>query len=469
MPIPYRLLPIYLVLFALPPLIVGCGREDPPAPPPTKPRSAPSANSSDLLQQARRNSARGAHREAAQLFEQILQRDPGHISAYAGLAHASLKLGLIPQAVTACTLGIARDSTALELYNILAAAYSGDGRYGLAIQTLERVLVQQPDFALAHVNLGGMHFKLGQFEQAELHLRTARALVPRDPIVRRRLGELLLKTDRPDSALAELAVSLAADPRSETLHYLVGLAHDALNQHSDALAAYSRSSELDPSFVEAHYLTAAAARRLGRIGLADSSLQAYKRLRQLAAADQVLGKTLVKLRASILDSPEDPLHHFNLARFFADHGYTHEALNRFARVLALNPQDYRAHNHMGSILLKSKNPDAALPFFAQALELEPNFKPALINAGNTSMLLEHHAQAVDYYAKAVELDPQLALVWHHLAQAHLALDQHQPAEQALRSGLQVARGNAQLTLAMEKLRARIAEPTSKRDGSPSSR
>ncbi|HIG54159.1 MAG TPA: tetratricopeptide repeat protein [Candidatus Latescibacteria bacterium] len=469
MPIPYRLLFPIRTFFALLPLILGCSTEAPPVPIATKPHPIPLASDNGLLEQARRQSSRGAYRQAAQLFEQLLQRNPVSISAHAGLAHASLKLGLIPQAINICTLGIAQDSTALELFNILAAVYSSDGRYGLAIQTLERALAQQPNFALAHLNIGGMHFKLGQFEQAEPHLRTARALAPRDPVVRRRLGELFLKTDRPDSALAELAVALITYPQSETLHYLVGLAYDVLNQESDALAAYIRSGNLDPSFAEVHYLTATMARRQGRPGLADSSLKAYKGLRQIAVANQVLGKQLVKLRNSILDSPEDPLHHFNLARFFADQGYHREALNRFGRVLVLNPKDYRALNHMGSILLKGKNPQAALPFFLRALNLEPDFKPALINTGNTNMLLEHYSKAGGYYAKAVELDPQLTLVWHHLAQAHLALDQHKLAQQALLSGLQTAPKNTQLSLAMKKLLAQSKEVTNKRGDSPSSR
>jgi tetratricopeptide (TPR) repeat protein len=73
----------------------------------------------------------------------------------------------------AASTGLARDSTALSLHNTLAAAYAGEGRYALAIQTLVRALRQRPEFALGHANLGGMYFKLGQYQQAEPHLRQA--------------------------------------------------------------------------------------------------------------------------------------------------------------------------------------------------------------------------------------------------------------------------------------------------------
>jgi tetratricopeptide (TPR) repeat protein len=141
----------------------------------------------------------------------------------------------------AASTGLARDSTALSLHNTLAAAYAGEGRYALAIQTLVRALRQRPDFALGHANLGGIYFKLGQYQQAEPHLRQATQHHPRSPVTRRRLGELLLKTDRPDSALAEFSAALTSYPSSATLYYLAGLALEASGRRPDALKAYLRA------------------------------------------------------------------------------------------------------------------------------------------------------------------------------------------------------------------------------------
>ena len=98
----------------------------------------------------------------------------------------------------AASTGLARDSTALSLHNTLAAAYAGEGRYALAIQTLVRALRQRPDFALGHANLGGMYFKLGQYQQAEPDLRQARQLTPRSPVTRREPH--LRQASRPHSA-----------------------------------------------------------------------------------------------------------------------------------------------------------------------------------------------------------------------------------------------------------------------------
>ena len=140
--------------------------------------------SSPQLSQARTLLIQGNHRRAADLYRQTLDSYPGSVPAYIGIAQASLRLGDFPAAIAACTTGLQRDSTALELFNSLAAAYSGTGRYALAIETLEQFL-HHPDFDLGHVNIGGMYGKLGHYQEAEKHLLMARGLNPENSVTHR--------------------------------------------------------------------------------------------------------------------------------------------------------------------------------------------------------------------------------------------------------------------------------------------
>ena len=95
------------------------------------------------------------------LYRQTLDSHPGSVPTYIGLAQASLRLG-----------------------NLLAAAYSGTGRYALAIETLEQFL-HHPDFDLGHVNIGGMYGKLGHYQEAEKHLLMAQGLNPDNSVTHR--------------------------------------------------------------------------------------------------------------------------------------------------------------------------------------------------------------------------------------------------------------------------------------------
>ena len=59
--------------------------------------------------------------------------------------------------------GLGLDSTHAELNNLLATALAIQGQNGDAIEAAQRALRHHPDYALAHLNLGGIYFRLQQF------------------------------------------------------------------------------------------------------------------------------------------------------------------------------------------------------------------------------------------------------------------------------------------------------------------
>ena len=388
-----------------------------------------------LLLKARTQADRGAHQQAVDLFRQAVQRNPGSMPAHVGLASALLKTGRVDEATRACSTGLVQDSTSLPLYNTLSASYATQGRYSLAIRALERALAVESDYLLGLINLGSTYAKLGRYDRAEEALVKGRRLAPLQPEVQRRLGELYLGTGRPEEAIAALAAALEILPGSEVLHYLSGKAFEAEGQSENALEAYLQACRLDPGFADAQYRAATLARRLERTATADSALRAFQRLQAIGRGDRVLLVKMKKLRAAILDSPEEPLHHFRMARFFALHGYEREARNRFARVLQLNPEHFPSLNRMGGFLLRDRKPERALLFFEQTLRLSPDFISARLNAGNANMLLGRPRAAAAHYGRAAELEPQMAMIWYQLARAHLALDEVMTARQAVNKGL----------------------------------
>ena len=389
----------------------------------------------ELLRAARTQVRRSADQQAADLFRQAIEHNPGNMAAHVGLAAALLRADLVAEATRACSVGLAQDSTSLPLYNTLSASYATQGRFGLAILALEQALAVEPDYVLGLVNLGGMYIKLGHYAQAEEALAQGRALAPQQPEVRRRLGELYLETGRPGEAAVELAVALQILPGSGVLHYLSGKALEEASQFECALEAYLEACHRDPGFSDAHYRLATLARRLERKATADSAMRAFQRLHAIGRSDPDLLVQMEKLRAAILDSPEEPVRHFRLAGFFARHGYDREALNRFARVFQLDPRHFPALNRMGAILLRGKKPRRALIFFEQTLLMAPDFVPARLNAGNANMVLGRPGDAVEHYAHASILKPQAALIWYQLARASLALSDHQTAAEAVNKGL----------------------------------
>ena len=412
-------------------LAAACDHEAvaPPAP------GTPLVASQSLLATARDHATAGDFDTAVGLLEQALEERPDDIQARAQLARALLKTGQSARAVTACSTGLALDSTTVDLYNTLAIAYAADGRYALAIEALAGALRQRPEYALGYVNLGRLHTKLGQYAAAEPYLEKSVSLTPENGLARRRLGELYLYDGRADEAVAEFTRALAADPQNETLHYLMGQAQADLGDLPAALESLKRAVELDPGLADAHYRIALLARRQRVSSLADSALSAFRRLQQIGGGDAEALKTLKKLRAAVLDSPEEPVYQYDLARFFAVHDLIPEALSRFQRVLQLRPRHYQAMNAIGSILLERKRAKEALTYFRAAVAIAPGFAPALMNAGSVYMILRQPGSAVEHFRRATEAAPTVPMTWFRLAQGHLAQDRPAAAEEALRQGM----------------------------------
>ena len=119
------------------------------APPalPTQPLPQVPKPSIPPLAQAQELTNRGAYDEAAALYRQIIHSQPSAVAAYEGLAYSLLKNDQLRQAAQACSSGLRYDSTSVALYNLLSAAYAGQGRHALAISALERAVTQRPTYA----------------------------------------------------------------------------------------------------------------------------------------------------------------------------------------------------------------------------------------------------------------------------------------------------------------------------------
>jgi tetratricopeptide (TPR) repeat protein len=142
------------------------------------------ADLESLVQQARKTLRQGDLREAEQLFEQAIAQNQGHIAAHEGLATAAFISQNYPRAI--------------ELYR--------------------RVLQLDPRRAQPLVNIGAIHNRQGEFQQATKTLRQA----------------------------------LAKDRKCAEAYYNLGIAHKGLNQLSMAVSAYREAIRLAPEMAEAY-------------------------------------------------------------------------------------------------------------------------------------------------------------------------------------------------------------------------
>lgn len=356
------------------------------------------------------------------------------------------------EAATAARAGLALDSTSADLHNMLASSHAAQGRYALAIESLETTVRLQPDYAMGFVNLGGIYTKLGQYDRAEPYLQRAVQLNSDNSPVRRRLGELYLATGRYAEATRELLEALRLFPNDATLYYYLGQSLAAEERSAEALAAFQRATVLDIGFADAFYRLATLARKAGRDSLAQQALTNFAQLQALS------GKEVKRLRAAILNAPEEAAHHYNLGLFFVRHGYFAQAENKFDRAVALRPEDLALFNRLAGDLLKLQQPEAALRYVQVALNRDPAHFPSLLNAGHIAGQLGRYAEAVAHCRRATAVRPDEAEGWYLLGLGLFSKGDRAAAEQALHRSLALSADAAALRPKIQQLLNTLQQP-----------
>lgn len=373
-------------------------------------------------------------------------------------AMAHLRAKRYQEAVTLCREALQRDSTSVPLYNVLATAYASEGRYALAIEALEHIVVLQPNGPLAPLNLGGIHTKLGQYESAEKYLLKAQHLAPDQPEVHRRLGEVYLGTNRFAQAVQHFERSIALFPYAPALYYYLGRAHEGQNQVEKALAAQMEATRRDSSFADAFYRLGLLARRLARPELAQASLLRFQYLQRMGSGDSDVPKQMKKLRASILNAPEDPVHYVAMGQLFASHNYVPEADNLFSLAAALPASDAAVLNSIARILLAQQRGDAAQTYCQRALIADPRYLPAVLNMGVALDMGGHAAEARSYYTRAIELAPDDPRSWYAMGLSAFNSGRREEAFSAWQRTRQMAGPNHPLSRQIEKRLADLPGP-----------
>lgn len=368
----------------------------------------------------------------------LAQRDStDHLKT--ALAHLNAKRFI--EAIHACEAGLAKDSSSVDLYNIMATAYAEEGRYALAIEALHHIVRLQPTSALAHLNLGGIYTKLGQYEASEQSLLKAQTLLPGQPEVHRRLGEVYLGTNRFELACEQFEETIRLLPDAPTLYYYLGRARAGNGQNEAALQAFSQATRLDSGFADAYYRMGFLARKLQRGELAHSSLNRFKYLQSIGNGDPDVPKKMKKLRASILNAPEEPLHYVRLGHFFAENDYWPEAVNQFALAADLPTADAPLYSRIGSILLAYKRSEMAYAYYTRALALEPNYLPALLNIAVVLDMSGRNKEAQAHYQRALDIAPKDPRSWYAFGLGEYNAGRHEQARSAWEKSLALARPN----------------------------
>lgn len=188
-----------------------------------------------------------------------------------------------------------------------------------------------------------------------------------------------------------------------------------LDRFEEALAEYDTAVALDPALAAAHNSRGVALRNLARW---EDALESYER--------------------AIALQPRDALTWHNKAVVLWHLGRHEEQLVAAEQALHLNPRLDKAHNSRGLALQELKRVDDALAAYGRALELNPQYFHAINNRGTLHLEQGQYELALADFDRAVEIDPTQAPAHENRANALTALGRSSEARAAAQRALEVS-------------------------------
>jgi len=163
-------------------------------------------------------------RKALEFFTTATQLDPNYARAYTGIAD---------------TYGV------MPTYDLCSAKEC----FPLAKTAALKALQLDDSLAEAHATYGGLLTGEYKWTEARRHLERAIDLDPNYAIAHEQLGlEVLMNLGEVDRGLAELRRAQELDPLSLIINTLLGMAHYRLHEYEQAQTQLRKTLELDPNF-----------------------------------------------------------------------------------------------------------------------------------------------------------------------------------------------------------------------------
>jgi len=219
-------------------------------------------------------------------------------------------------------------------------------------------------------DLGVAAAKARKLREAADLFRHATANDPNFAVAHQNLGNALTELGDTSGAMASLQRAIALDPRVVEVHNNLGILRSKARDHPGAITAFRRALELNPNYAPAY----------NNLGIALAS--SYQTSQAVAA-----------FRRAVALSPDNAEFENNLGLGLEELGWPDEALAHLERALKLKPGYADAHRNLGIALTDVGRLDESLDHYQTALELDPAQRDSVFMNRSRTLLLRGEYEA----------------------------------------------------------------------------
>lgn len=287
-------------------------------------------------------------------------------------------------------------------------SYDVAGRTDEAIAELKKAADLHGEFvgAMPQASLALIYMRRGDKENAIRYFKEGLAIDPNDPNTNNNIALLLTEEKRYDEAIPYFAKALRVDTRNPRIYSNLGFALAMAGKLEEAVTMCQEAIKFDPNFGPA-YCNLAVALSLNREYLSAGPLYAkgVKLGSNEVKLPETLGEMLEKIgRNDLVVEWEDLSIEGNLdqGRDLVSKGRLDDAVERYQRVLNLDPANRDAFFNIGVIREAQGRWDEAAEALSMCVELEPgdaeaatHYAGVLARKGNTEEALKHYSIALE--------------------------------------------------------------------------
>ena len=256
------------------------------------------------------------------------------------------KSGKYQHAIESYNKAIELNPQYADAYNNRGFAYEQLGNHQEAIKDYSKAIELDPQFAMAYNNRGNVYDDLGDYHHAISDYNKAIELDPQFAMAYYNRGLSYHRKKQYDKALEDFNKAIILDPNDAKTYYSRGLVFDDKQQYNRAIEDYTKASTLDPNHVKAY-------NNRGNIynneGLHKRAIEDYNMAIQI--------------------EPNFALAYNNRGVVYDKEGKYDMAIEDFNRAIALNPNYADAYNNRGFVYIEKGNMTKAATDFQKACDL----------------------------------------------------------------------------------------------------
>ena len=153
-----------------------------------------------------------------------------------------------------------------------------EGNFAAALARYHDAQQREPDRPGLRYSIGGVLWKMRDFEAAENNLRAELERTPEHGMANFRLGQVLIATSREAESVTYLERAVAAMPDRVEVRRELGKAYRKAGRPADAQAAWEAVAKALPNDDQVHFLLGGLYRELGEAALAQRELSLHRQI-----------------------------------------------------------------------------------------------------------------------------------------------------------------------------------------------